>query len=212
MNIRELPLLAALLCGATELNAETRILVPDDQSSVTARVGSTVHDFTVAVKEYTLQAETGPGGDIRSGIFTAPVGKVDSDDKSRDKDMYKWAEETKHPTITYSVASFAYDAKGQATAKGTLSWHGVSKQLDVPVVITRKDGKVAIDASFKLDHRDWGLPKIRNMLVLTVEPVMDVTIHLSGTLIPKPASTTPATPAPATPAATQPAPAPTKGK
>lgn len=210
MNIRELPLLAALLCGSNALDAETRILVPDDQSSVTAKVGSTVHDFTVAVKEYALQAETGPGGDIRSGVFTAQVGKVDSDDTSRDKDMYKWAEETKHPTITYSVASFTYDAKGQATAKGTLSWHGVSKALDIPVAITRKDGKVAIDASFKLDHRDWGLPKIRNMFVLTVDPVMDFTIHLSGTLVPKPAATTPL--APAIPPATPPTPATAKAK
>ena len=104
-------------------------------------------------------------------------------DEDRDKDMLKRFGATANPQIVYAVKSFEKDKSGSVIAKGELTWNGTTKPLDVPVSVTRDGDALSVDAKFTLDHRDWGLKKIRSMLLLTVDPVLKFQVKLRGKLM-----------------------------
>jgi len=48
----------------------------------------------------------------------------------------------------------------------------------IPVVAGQTNGVWVVDGEALLDYRDFGLPKIRKALVLTVNPLLRVRFHV----------------------------------
>lgn len=183
--------LAALISPA--LFADHLLLKPAEGTRIAAACGSTVHDFTAEVNAPIVTVETGDGAaGLKSATVQMKFANVRTGDTDRDKDMLKRFEAATHPDITYTVKAFEKDKAGAVIAKGELTWHGVTKELNVPVTITRKGDDLEVDASFTVDHRDWGMKKVRSMLMLTVDPVLKFTVKLRGKLEAMPAAPAPA--------------------
>lgn len=191
--------LATLISPA--LFADHLILKPAEGTRIAAVCASTVHDFTAEVNAPLVTVETGAGpAGLKSASVLMKFANVRTGDTDRDKDMMKRFDAATHPDITYTVKTFETDKAGAIIAKGELTWHGVTKEVNIPVTLTRKGDELEVDATFTLDHRDWGMKKVRSMLMLTVDPVLKLTLKLKGKLEPLPA--TPAEPAVATATAT----------
>ena len=63
---------------------------------------------------------------------------------------------------------------------GTLTIPGVSKSVSVPSP-AQKDGEwVTIDGKVSMDYRNFDLPVIRAMAVMTVDPQLVVRFHVVG--------------------------------
>ena len=65
-------------------------------------------------------------------------------------------------------------------AVGELTIHGVKKSIQMPVTAKNINGIWDITGEADFDYRDFNLPKIRKMLVLVVDPHLQVTFHLVG--------------------------------
>lgn len=177
-----LPLLAF---AAVSLRAESLRLDPAKDSRLFCDCSSSVHNFVAEVNSPVVTVETGEGvAGLKAARIEVAFSAVKTGDEDRDKDMLKRFGATANPKITYVVKSFSKDKSGAVVADGELTWNGVTKPLVVPVAITREGDALAVDAKFSLDHRDWGLKKIRSMLVLTVDPVLNFTVKLRGNLKP----------------------------
>lgn len=197
-----IPVLAAI--AAQPLFAGSLMLIPAQDSTIYANCGSTVHDFVATVNAPIVTVETGDGvAGLKSAWIGMSFANVRTGDTDRDKDMRKRFNADAFPAIAYTVKSFESTKSGATLAKGELTWNGVTKPLDVPVTVVRKGDELTVDATFTVDHRGWGLKKVRSMLMFTVDPELKFTVKLRGKLEAMPTVATPAptSPAPASPAA-----------
>jgi polyisoprenoid-binding protein YceI len=65
-------------------------------------------------------------------------------------------------------------------AVGRLTFHGITRDLRFPASVIRDTGNYAIDGDATVDTREFGLPIIRMMGVLKVDPLVHVRFHLQG--------------------------------
>lgn len=69
-----------------------------------------------------------------------------------------------HEDIVFESASVEHqgnDGEGQRLEiSGELSLRGVSRELEVPLVVTVNDGRLVARGSFELESKDWGVPQI----------------------------------------------------
>ena len=84
--------------------------------------------------------------------FKTFLNSIDTDNGQRNKHMQERFECDKHPDITLTVDKDKIDEKEKknASVKGTLKFHGVSKQVDVTYTINGKH----VRAAFGLDVKD----------------------------------------------------------
>jgi polyisoprenoid-binding protein YceI len=172
--LRRLPFLALALAGA--LAAEDRWTVVTGQSSVQFAGTSTIHDFAGTAK-------------ITTGVFCLAAGAVggaivvdatsmDTKDKDRDAELHHdHMESVKFPLIRFDLTAFTRTAAG-GSATGSWTMHGVSRQLTVPVKL-QEGAKPTLTATFTIDMRDWSITPPRKFLVVSVDPIITVTIDLA---------------------------------
>ncbi len=93
-------------------------------------------------------------------VFSIPIKDFEFD-KALMKEHFneKYLESEKFPKATFSgkVTGFSKESKGEqaATAKGKMTIHGVSREIEVPGVITIEGGRVVVKAVFKIKLADY---------------------------------------------------------
>ncbi len=65
-------------------------------------------------------------------------------------------------------------------AVGRLTFHGVTRDLRFPITLERDGPLYSIDGDAPIDTREFGLPVIRRLAVLKVDPLVHVRFHLQG--------------------------------
>jgi len=72
-------------------------------------------------------------------------------------------------TETYATISFASSKiekkKDKYVATGTLSMHGISKDVAIIFSVTEKEERQHLQGSFVLDHADYGIGKTRDVSI-----------------------------------------------
>ncbi len=181
MKAKLLPL--ALLFLGTSLSADPCVWKVDPvKSKITVAVTSTADDFTATLGAYTAEmaGDTAASPAVASVKVGWNMSDLDTADAKRDKHMKEWFDPAAHPSNSWSLTKFE-TRDGKTFAQGRLSLHGVTKDLEVPCVLTRPTAStLTVEGSARFDHRDFGLPKIRSFLVLTVDPVVRVNFHLEA--------------------------------
>jgi len=171
------------LCPVFAFAAPQALVIDKDQSKVEILVKATVDSFTAKLANYNAAISVEPGAaKVDSAVFTFHFADVKTGKDARDAEMLKWEGTDKTPDGTFTLSKIDPVADGHFTAHGTLNFHGVPREMMVPVSVTM-DGKLyAIDGEATLDTRDFGLPIIRKFLMLKVDPVVIVRFHLQGML------------------------------
>ncbi|HEY0947167.1 MAG TPA: YceI family protein [Opitutaceae bacterium] len=187
---RLLPRLAALLVAASAVGAAERPLVVDQvQSQVEIAVRATVDSFTARLVDFRPNILIDPD-DVRVTAATLAFRfeDVKTGKAKRDGEMHDWQNTPAYPDGQFVLAALEPAAggngsgkgNGHLTARGTLTFHGVSREISFPVAITTDSTVYAIDGEAPVDTRDFGLPIIRKFAVLKVDPVVKVRFHLQG--------------------------------
>ena len=101
--------------------------------------------------------------------------------KGCDKEMLHWLNHAETPKGQF-VMSKCEVKDGMVHVSGKLTLHDVVREISIPMSMLREGNRVAFEGSVKLDHRDFGLPKIVKFVVLKVEPVLNVHFKLAGTV------------------------------
>jgi polyisoprenoid-binding protein YceI len=141
---------------------------------------ATGHDWTSQVKTFDAKIS----GDATTLAPTAvniawKFSDIDSDKSDRDQKMLSWLNATTNPTGTWKMTKQWKDSTGQQYVSGPLMIAGVSKEITIPVKTTMAQNAMTIDGDCWIDTTDFGLPVIR-MVVLTVNPKVNIRFHLEG--------------------------------
>lgn len=140
---------------------------------------ATMHGFTGKLATATISLD----GEAAAGAITAATvrfawSNLKTGDTSRDKEMLAWAT-AKSPEGVFTLAKLAPGATADTfTATGSLALNGQAKEISFPVKIAKTAAGWAVSGETTIDHRDWGLPKIRKFGMLTVDPVVTITFSL----------------------------------
>lgn len=92
-----------------------------------------------------------------------------------------YVESEKYPTCTFKgkiaeTIDYSKDGEYRVTAKGTMTLHGVSKEVEIPGTLTVKGGNILLNAKFKLKVADYNI-KVPSMYVQNIAEEVDITVN-----------------------------------
>jgi polyisoprenoid-binding protein YceI len=127
------------------------------------------------------------GGAVVSDVkITADMTALASDDSHRDDQLRRQAIESDNfPTATFtttgSIDLGTLPADGTAvsvSATGTLTLHGVSKTVTVPLQVIRSGGIIAVTGTLPIIFSDYSIQKPNSFSVLSVDDHGTMELHL----------------------------------
>ena len=116
------------------------------------------------------------GTKITAVTITADLTGLKSDDDRRDGQLSRQGLQTSQfPEATFKLTSpidlGTVPADGQtvnATAKGQLTLHGQTKDVEIPVAAKRSGDVVVVTGSLPIKFADYGIPKPNSFVVLSI--------------------------------------------
>ena len=162
---RILALLALSIAAAAVLSAETYTIDKNHSDAsfqirhFASKVRGRFSDF-----EGTIQADPAKP-EASSVVFTIKTASIDTNQPDRDKHLRTadFFDVEKFPEITFKSSKFTPAGKDKYDVTGTLTMHGVSKEVTLPVTFlgSMKDPRGNEVASFeietKLNRKDFGI-------------------------------------------------------
>jgi polyisoprenoid-binding protein YceI len=170
-------LLLAFNCAHAEL-----LSVDSQQSKIEVAVSATVDSFVGHLENYKANIDYTPTSSVpEKASVTFDFKDLKTGNPSRDKEMLKWLDYSTKPSCNFTLSN--WKTLGATNyAEGSITIHGVKKTLDMPVAVGQTDTNYTITGTADLNYRDFDLPIIRKMLLLTVDPHLHVSFHLVGTI------------------------------
>jgi polyisoprenoid-binding protein YceI len=174
-------LLLVALAALPVFSVAAPLQVNPSAVTLTVDVHATMHSFTGNAGNPIVALDGDAAtGRISAGTVRFAWADLKTGDKSRDKEMAAWAT-TKSPEGVFTLVTLAPGASADAfTATGTLALNGQTREISFPVKIVRTSIGWDISGETTIDHRDWGLPKIRKFGFLTVDPTVTIRFALSA--------------------------------
>lgn len=178
-------LLRLLLLGQLcLLGTAAPLRIDPPQSRIEVSVNSTASSFVGKVEKYQISIEF----DRPQTLPTKAELAFDFKDlktgvNGRDAHMLKWLQYAKNPTATFHLTGWKQEGK-EPIAQGELSIHGVRQTIQMPLVVSWLGDSCILEGATELDYRDFGLPRIRKILVFAVDPHLKVKFRLVGRLTP----------------------------
>lgn len=135
-------------------------------SSLKVLGDSTLHKWEASASQLSISASADGSGELlalaeKGGLKSlelkaAVEGLLSNENESMNKNMYKAMESVKFPEISFVMSG--YDIKGdEVTARGSLTIHGVSKEVELKGRLSGKDGSLEVKGSFPMLMSDFGV-------------------------------------------------------
>lgn len=181
---RLLPALALLF--AARLVAAGRLEVDAARSRVEFAVAATVDSFTGQLRAHEAEVILGPAGEVIAARFRFRCADLATGKDARDEAMRRWLESAAYPEVEFILDQLEPGRDGEAgrLAKGRLRLHGVERGLWFPVTVAAAGAERVISGEATLDTREHGLPVIRMLGLLKVDPLVRVKFELRGRVNP----------------------------
>jgi polyisoprenoid-binding protein YceI len=126
-------------------------------------------------------------GGVR-GWVEAPVKTLTTANDRRDRDLAKSMEPDKYPNLRFDLKSVTVKSGTPDSAavglQGTMTIHGVSREVRLPATVRRTAGDVHLRSDFPLNLKDYkigGLTKALGLLKMDEH----ITVHVDVTFAPK---------------------------
>jgi polyisoprenoid-binding protein YceI len=181
MRLRLMVLLGAMSFIAPLRATETPLTIDFVQSRIEIAVKATVDSFVGRLRIFEPEVTVGDDGRVATARLAFHFGDVVTGKEKRDKAMHEWQRTAEFPDGRFEMTALESASGGVATAFGRMTFHGVTRDIRFPITVTRDGPRYSIDGDAAIDTRDYGLPKIRMMGLLTVDPLVHVRFHLQGT-------------------------------
>jgi polyisoprenoid-binding protein YceI len=176
------PISTSAFCGLLLfLNAAEagNLVVDKAKSRIQVDAKATGHEFTGTLGDYQATVSGDAATLAPSAVsLTWKFADLDTADEKRDAEMMKWLGKSGTEGSFRFIKTWTDG--GKTYAQGTLKIHGISKTIAFPYTAKKEGDWVTIDGSASLDYQDFGLPIIRSMAVMTVNPKLTVRFHLVG--------------------------------
>jgi polyisoprenoid-binding protein YceI len=117
------------------------------------------------------------GTNVTAATITADLTALQSDDDRRDGQLRRQGIQTdQFPTAVFNLTSpidlGSVPVDGQkisVTAKGTLTLHGVARDVEIPLTATLSGSTIVIQGSLPIVFADYGIEKPNSFAVLSIE-------------------------------------------
>lgn len=154
--------------------------VDKTRSKIQVEAKATGHAFAGTLKDYTVKA-TGDAAKLKPASLELSWKFTDlkTDDKGRDAEMIKWLGGGT-PTGSFKFVKFWTDKTAGDKAEGSLTIHGVTKTVYFPFTVKKEGERVTASGKVEMDYKDFGLPLVKAMMVMTVDPKLVVNFQLVG--------------------------------
>jgi polyisoprenoid-binding protein YceI len=190
---RKLTLLAWLLCFGIASQAQELSFHADPlRSHVDFVLSDVLHTVrgTFRLKDSTVQLDPTTGK--ASGAIVVDATSGDTGNQSRDHKMnHDVLESAKYPEFRFTLQTMqgTVPSAGSSTItlSGILRVHGADHPLTVTVPVQITNGQAMADVQFAVPYVQWGM-KDPSTFVLRVGKQVDITVHLVGSVAPRPAS------------------------
>lgn len=93
---------------------------------------------------------------IEAVAVIVPVKSFDSGNSNRDSHALEALEALKFPNVSFS-ASNIQEANNELTIKGNLTFHGVTKPIEIKAKKTASKGNIKIEGKFDINMKDYGV-------------------------------------------------------
>lgn len=155
-------------------------MVDQEKSRIQVDAKATGHAFTGTLEKYKVAAK-GDSATAKPTGFDLEWSFKDlkTADKDRDTAMIDWLGGG-NPKGSFKFFKSWNDDKGRTYAMGKLTIKGVSKTVSFSYTTKREGKSMTIDGRVGMDYEDFGLPVIRKMALLTVDPKLTVRFHIVG--------------------------------
>lgn len=173
-------LFAAAFLGSAPPSPAARLECDPAESRIEIIVKATVDSFTGRLEKFDPEITVEPAGRITGARVRFNFGDVKTGKDKRDRAMHEWQQTPDFPTGEFVLEGLSPEANGQSRARGRLQFHGRSLPLEFPVTVVSQGDVCAIDGEAVVDTREFGLPIIRMMGLLKVDPLVRVRFHLQG--------------------------------
>jgi polyisoprenoid-binding protein YceI len=177
-------LLAAMsFAQVAQAQQETFTLDPA-QTKVNFTVDSTLHtvhgDFRL--KRGSIQFDNSTGAATGELVVDSASGESGSD--GRDKKMHKdILESPKYSDIVFTPqhvkGTIANEGKSTIEVEGTLTMHGKSKPVTMPLEVQLQNGTGTADGAFSVKYQEWGM-KNPSTFILRVNDTVHIHVHAMG--------------------------------
>jgi polyisoprenoid-binding protein YceI len=160
---------------AADMNVDAR------RSWVKVDASATGHSFSGSLKKFDARV-SGDAATLAPSAASLEwnFADLDTDEAKRDVEMLKWLEHGKWPKGSFQMTKSWTDNAGKTWVQGSLKIHSVSKSVAFPIETAKNGDRISINGLVWIDYRDFGLPIIRSMAVMTVDPKLKISFHLEG--------------------------------
>jgi len=175
----------ALMTAAYIAQAQQKIFTLDPaQTKVNFTVDSTLHtvhgDFRL--KRGSIQFDNSTGA--ATGELVVDSASGESGNNGRDKKMHKEIlESPKYSDIVFTPqhvkGTVADEGKSTIEVEGTLTMHGKSKPVTMPLEVQLQNGTGSADGTFSVKYQEWGM-KNPSTFVLRVNDSVHIHVHAIG--------------------------------
>jgi polyisoprenoid-binding protein YceI len=151
------------------------VTIDADQSFISYDGRHPAHNWTGVSKEIKGSFIFDKDNPTASNVdLFVPVFSFDSKNSNRDSNMLDVIEDYFYPTVSFT-SSEIIKQENQYYIKGFLFFHGIKKEITIPVNFTLDDKKIKVDADFSISLTDY---KIKRPSLLTIKMKDDITIKL----------------------------------
>jgi len=143
----------AMMAATAVLTAAEQPLVLDKTAShIDIAVKATVDSFVGKLADFTptILADAATGK-VTTAKITFHFNDVKTGNEKRDHEMHVWQQTDKFPDGEFALSAIEPASDGKFTARGALSFHGVTKELVFPVTVNRQGASLTVDGEAVVD-------------------------------------------------------------
>ncbi len=182
MRVFNVLLLSAMLVVTAGPVMAVPLKLDYNQSRINVAVSATIDSFVGRLQKYQATIDCSSGHRLPGKAKVAfDFADLKTGNPDRDAAMRQWLGYDANPTASFVLTGWKQNGTTNL-ALGDLTIHGVQKAITMPVTVINTGNRWDISGEADLDYRDFNLPIIHKMLVLTVHPNLKVTFHLAGRL------------------------------
>jgi polyisoprenoid-binding protein YceI len=175
--ISMLGLLAVITATAGELQLDKQ------NTTIEAVAKATGHHFSAIPEEYECHITLDDQNqNVSAAHFSFKLEDLRTGKPKRDREMLEWLESERYPSLEFRTTRVT-QAGDQQVLHGEVSLHNVTHEIEIPVVLSKDGEAMLMSGDFQLTTTDFGLKKIRKMMMLTVNPVLNIHLEVRGTVI-----------------------------
>lgn len=160
-----------LLLGPVAAPAQLVTTRVDARTSEISYAGSSfVHDWEGTSRRVTGTLAVDMARPEASRIeISAPVESFDSGNENRDSNMLDAVEAERYPNVSFVSSQITAGQGGTWTVRGTLSFHGRTKQIEIPVRVSGQNGVFEGSGTFPISLTEFKVKRPK----LLLKPIAD---------------------------------------